>query len=384
MSQQSTGAVIAANTRSVDYRMLSLVELVGQIARHADRLALRELHDGRTPCQSQGRAPMRLVDFMRMLGESGFALDLVGHDPMALERAVDLTLDRFTNLPTTTNDPRRPTEPKGPDCRNCFKSFLKQVDRWRTRNPNGGRLQEEIAAARILQKQVLRHFRLCCLEARRHCNPARFRYAWHVDSRVIYVWMPRHMPGRECRPWLRNNASHVDLAASDAARRVQSIVNSRLGVPRHVPLASRNDVPTRESRFPEPWEMERQVTVRGLAMTVADEKAANLHRQRPAIRTLGGPSLRVLILQIFEALSEGDYEEKRLAQAFGLSRATFSRFAGSRWRARPAAPPPDLWANVAQTLSGCAVFTKAAEDAGVWPRVEEALGRSHRGRTTDG
>ena len=71
------------------------------------------------------------------------------------------------------------------------------------------------------------------------------------------------------------------------------------------------------------------------------------------------------------------YEEKRLADAFGISRATFTRFAGSRWKMDADGRVPDLWANTAQTLAAHAPFMEAAEEAGVWNNVELILANRH-------
>ena len=96
-------------------------------------------------------------------------------------------------------------------------------------------------------------------------------------------------------------------------------------------------------------------------------------RSARAIRALGKSRLKQLILRIFDELNEEAYEEKRLADAFGLSRATFSRFAGSRWKSHSSGQIPDLWANTAQTLAGHGRFVEAAEEAGVWDEVQKIV-----------
>ncbi len=75
-------------------------------------------------------------------------------------------------------------------------------------------------------------------------------------------------------------------------------------------------------------------------------------------------------------MSEGDYRDCVLARGFGLSKATFSRFAGSRWQIHSDGPIPDLWANTAEVLAHHTPFIQAAKDAGVWPRVTKVLRES--------
>ena len=73
--------------------------------------------------------------------------------------------------------------------------------------------------------------------------------------------------------------------------------------------------------------------------------------------------------------------EISLAEAFGLSQATLSRFAGSRWRSGARTRLPDLWRNVAQTLARHTAFIEMAEKAGVWGKVQRVLGQPTGGRS---
>jgi hypothetical protein len=122
------------------------------------------------------------------------------------------------------------------------------------------------------------------------------------------------------------------------------------------------------------------ITVEGLARAVADEKVNNIDHQRPKIQELGPKRLKRLILRAFQDLHDGCYQEKRLAERFRRSRPTVSRFAGSRWRTRPDAPPPDLWVNVAEVLAANDDFVEAAKAVGVWPRVQDVLLQADRSR----
>ena len=89
------------------------------------------------------------------------------------------------------------------------------------------------------------------------------------------------------------------------------------------------------------------------ANVIAEEKTIHVKQQRPTIRALGKPKLKKLILQIFEA--------NRL-------KATFSRFAGSRWR-QSESGVPDLWRNTAQVLKDHPIFRQVAQEMGLWDQV---------------
>ena len=249
---------------------------------------------------------------------------------------------------------------------------------------NPGPVQREIAAARILQRLTLTHFRLSCLEARRTRNPARTRYAWRLSGGVIYVWLPAALSGPRRRMWLEENIGEVDPGAPGERRRVQAVIDELLGPRVHVPIHDRQAF---DRRQPEEVLIQQEVGAAGLARAVAREKADRIDQQRPAIRALGEARVERLVLAAFDALGDDTYQENRIAGAFGLSPATLSRFAGSRWKGRSGGDIPDLWRNTAQVLAGHPDFIEAAEQAGVWPQVRQAAqgrGRSRREGTLDG
>jgi AraC-like DNA-binding protein len=185
--------------------------------------------------------------------------------------------------------------------------------------------------------------------------------------------MPAAMRGGERRVWLEKNVGVPNPAAPAETRRIQAIIDEHLGRAAHFrldDLSAQLHSDTLQDSAAECF-VEEEVSLRGLANVVADEKAGNIRQQRPAIQGLGRATLRRLIHKIFEHLSDDRYEEREIANAFGLSAPTFSRFAGHRWRLAAQARPPDLWANTARLIAGHKVFVEVAQEAGVWPRVQE-------------
>ncbi len=346
------------------YARLSLVELAARIANCGDRDALRELHDERALFRIADSRPLRLAAFVdglcrrRARTESRQAL---------LDRAYDLTIDKFTHLPAG----QAGTRPEGPDCRCYFRCFLRQCRRWHGEHPRAHPLQAEAAARGILTRLVVRHFRLSCAEANRCVNPARTRYVWRVNGGAISLWMPAHLAGAQRGAWLAAHVDEPDPRRVNERVRVQEIVDRSFGHMRHLPLDERDDALLVAADTGPP--IEDDVFAHGLASVVAHEKANTLDRQRPAIRSLGPGAVHQLVLRILGDLEDGCYEEKAVAAQFGLSPATLSRFAGSRWRLGPARRPPDLWLNVAQTLALHETFVDAAREAGVWDNVETLL-----------
>ena len=362
------------NERLCSYQNLSLVDLTWRIVESADRSALSEFHDQRSIFMLRGSSPMLLVRFVEKLCRSAWVQKLAGQNDAVIELACDLTVDKFSHIPDEYQLTKKCRQ-NGPDCRNYFRAFLRQMTRWSEGHPEVLPLLWELSAARIFQNHVVRNFRYSCLEARRSVNPTRSRYGWRLDGKVLYFWMPVTLPGSHRRGWLEDNVDNPEPCRPGERYRIQSIIDGQFGIARHVSINEARNHFSGESTTETPLELliEREISTTGLAIAkiIADEKAENIHKQRPAIGALGCSALRQLILNIFEDLSIGCYVEGRLASAFGLSKATFSRFAGSRWQ--NIEHIPDLWANTAGTLARHKIFREAAYQAGVWEHVKEVL-----------
>jgi len=382
MNVDRADTVAVDDRQAATYRRMPLGDLIRRIVQSSDRAALEQLHNHRPLFRLPGGRPMLLAPFVQRLCETPRATARVDGNTAMLDRAYDLTIDKFSHLPEDGLSRAAPRA-GGTDCRYYYRSVLQALDQWVETHNVGSALEQEIAAATILQRRVARNFRLSCLEAKRAHNPAISRYAWQVNGRVIYLWLPLSMPGHARRRWLEEHVDDLDPSRTGERARIQAIVDRHLGVPHPVPW----DDPAGSlvaSHGPATDPLDQEVTLHGLARVVAEEKAQNLSHQRPAIQALGGDALKRLVLSIFEDLGQGQYEEKRLAETFGLSAATFSRFAGSRWAEYATGRIPDLWNNVAQTLAGHASFVEIAQQAGVWPQVQRVLEQGGRSAKAGG
>lgn len=378
MIRQSTFASPACSDPVRPHRALSLLGLAELISDAGDRPALEEFHAHRPAFRLNGRGPLLFVEFVDLLRQGPSGRQFAGCEAGVLDRAYDLTIDKYTRL-ADGRDRNPSTNRSGPDCRGYFRSVTEHVHTWKHRHPRADELRVEAVVAQTLQRRAVRHFHLGCLEAWRSVNRARSRYAWQLDHGVLYVWLPVWLRGLRRRNWLEANVDNPDPSRPGEKRRVQAIVDGRLGVFREVSLGDGvSKIPARPSNDqPLSWLLQREITIRGLAKVVAEEKAHTLSRQRPAIRALGKPDLRRLVLRIFEDLSQECYRDHEVAQAFHLSKATFSRFAGSLWDRHAHGPIPDLWANAARVLACHEPFAEAAREIGIWPQVRHVLRAAH-------
>ena len=174
---------------------------------------------------------------------------------------------------------------------------------------------------------------------------------------------------------------HDDLDPSrpEERKRVQRIIDDQLGT-RH--LFRFSELGSDPDQFPAkqdvvPPSVPDDLTTKGLAEAVAHEKAESIDRQRPAIRRMGPQRLEQMIRRIFDDMGAGVHSDIAIARDFGLSKPTYSRFAGSRWRQSPRRAAegmiPDLWRNTAQVLACYPTFTEAAKEAGVWGVIRQSL-----------
>lgn len=358
------------------YRHLSLLRLTELIANNSDRKALQELHNNRTVFYYHSEQALRLSEFADQLRQSERGRRWCNHNAQILEKAYDLTISKFSNLPSRKRS-GRDVKLDGPDCRYYFEAFVKHAAKKIDAKSYHKETEQEMQAAELLQKLVVRHFRLSCLECCRTACELTRRYHWKLNGYNMSILLPIQIPPRECRKWLADNIPDVDPARLGERDRVQAAVDRLLTKRKVISLEDVDEDKIAVRDIPLHTEIEHEMTVRGLADVVADEKAENIKHQRPAIQRLGRDKLRHMIHQVFDSLVRGKYEAMNIADSVGINRATFTRFAGSNWSAqagkRRDLAVPDLWLNTAQTLANHRVFAKAAQAAGVLVRVKEIL-----------
>jgi hypothetical protein len=330
-------AVFHTGSANGDYRRLSLVALIARIAQASDPAALNEFHNQRTPFTWRNGQPLRFIEYVGKLRELRLARQWCGHDPLVIEQAHDLTVGRFTNLPRAlalSGQSPSVVKQDGPDCRCYYMAYLRHIRKKLKVQPAMDELQREHLAAHCLQVLVMRHFYFSCMECRRRLPSPVTRYLWSASSAAMCLCMPAEMSGRRRRAWLEANVPEIDARRPGERQRVQQIID-RLLIRRQVLPLSLNAQPVDATGSNPAAVIGQDSDCVDLAAAVAQEKAANILLQRPAIQSLGRQRLKALIRRIFEDLAAGSYQDGQVAQSFGLSRASFSRFAGSQWARQP-------------------------------------------------
>lgn len=374
------------------YKSVPLVHLLKLIAEQADQAALDELHGRRR--LPAGNGQLLLAEYVAWLASASELAAAESAGTAVLDLARDLTIDRFLHLPPVTGTPT--TEPpekpasrrcRGVDCRRHYRAFLRKLDQKGLLAGRQDSLHTELQAARLLRSFVRRHFKLAIREARRRLQAKQIRHPWRVNGGVIRVWMPRRLTAKQRTAWLTANVSDPDPSRPGERKRVQAIIDQHFASPQtlslHQPDGRPVEVP--DTRPAVSFGDSYGISVQGLSLAVADEKAEHIGEQRSAIRALGAETLRALIQRVFTSLTASLYNESEIAREYGLSKATFSRFAGSRWPRSRRGAIPDLWRNAARLLATHGPYQQALADLGLWPVTEKTCdnGPMRKGKDDD-
>lgn len=365
----------------------STVSLVRRIVENADQDALAVLHDTRTVfCYMEKR--FRFVEFLDILKEkrrndlarSGSLIDV----DYVVERAYDLTVAKFQNFPVKDKKKKdRKDEGTKPDrgfaenvdCRNYFKAFLIKMEKIRREGKIAFEIDEEHEAGEILKILVFRHFRLSlkeCLRNNAHSVP----YQWKVAGKKITLYYPRHMGPDQFKAWLEENIdvtepkTDVSLEKKCIQQRIDEELVTGYSVSFDEPSLTA-ELKSDDNRAFEDREGRKFVV--SLSECVAQEKSEHCEELRPAIRALGAKGVYSLVLRVFADINEGAYSLSEVAQNFGLSKASLSRFAGPAWSGNAEQEIPDLWANTARVLAGNAMFSEVVENAGFADVIDGVL-----------
>jgi hypothetical protein len=327
-----------------------------------------------------------MTDYLLGLKDRDQTFRWCGRDSVVVDQAYDLTMAKFHDIPLDSHHGLSSGSSDGPNCQYYYKAFHDHIAKEFQERPPTSIIDEEVRAADAFQRMVARHFYLSCLECRRRAAKLVRRYAWKVNGDQLVLWLPVEMSGSRCRAWLRNNVPDLDLSRPGERDRVQAIVDRLLARRRIFSLDELQETGPHigVNCTAAPLTYAGEISAAGLAHAVAEEKAENIDDQRPAIRALGRDKLKDLICRIFESLAE-DRHAEQIAADFGLSKPTFSRFAGCKWTrdVSETSRMPDLWQNVAHVLVAQEDFVAVARQAGVWDRVCRAAGTtdSARGET---
>lgn len=363
-------------------RYISTLNLIELIVSRSDRDALNELLSNRRLFPINKRR-LLLPEFLWLLKErlhNRHRSD--SHVDDLADFAYDLTLKRFSNLPESKDinngeESDQEMEPKQVDCRNYYRAVLSDFDGWKKLNPNCSAIEEEIAIESSCKKLVLKHFKFSWQEYMRNRRPFSVRYNWKKCGKCYSLWYPVGLGIKAFKAWLENEVPNEVEDIAVVGAHLQSKIDAQ--------FFNKPELPIEEYGVVAPSPGHTNITdtlkISELANIVTLEKIEHFDRLRPAIRKLGKPVLRQLIIRIFNDLSDEVFEDQVIANDFGIAKATFSRFAGSKWKDRlqnsQDSSIPDLWHNAARVLGSSQAWLEIAEEAGVMRAVKDVLRKNN-------
>ena len=347
------------------------LNVLRRIGDSADQAALAEFHNHRRLFDFNGSRKLLCIEYGECFCQGPTARRILGENTLLQEEAHVRFMDRFCNLrPTTARKSRRSR--RGPDCRKNFAAIVRAVDAWHAKHRSADALELEATTARIAQERIAVHAWFACADALRTRNPTRSRFQARTPHGPVTVCMPRWLTGRRRREWIDQNTATADGGATCRSDDLQGLADARYG---HSRITSLDD-PEALGMGPVfsslDWLVEHEITTRGIAAFIADEKAVS-SELRPSIAALGPDGVRCLVLRLFEAIENGLYDNRAIAAEFDMSPASLSRFAPRRWRPDDQRPIPPFFDNICQTLAAYAPFTEIARKAGVWKTVRRLL-----------
>lgn len=366
-----------------ELKKVSTIQLVRNIVETSDSIALKVLLETRKLFRRNNTPPLLLPEYLLLLRNGIAHPDKFDKDIGELaDCAYDLTLAKYSNLPNQAEKTQKLCRYylrfTAVDCRNYYRAFLNCLQHPLDNADIKTNYQEEFHAGRLLQNLVFKNFLRSKMECRRY-QPFKIRYTWNVSGIKLHLWYPSSLKASEFRTWLEKHSDPIDPNNPNEQERIQSLIYENFDRNFEVSL----DDPDQSIQLPEGnstsaiEHQEGHQFTNDLAKAVANRKSENIHRLRPGIRKLGKKVVKQIISQIFEALAEGEYNLSDFARRYGLSKATLSRFAGSRWSEKledaEKTEIPDLWRNTVKILSENQAFMETVLTTGFASEIKTVL-----------
>jgi len=275
--------------------------------------------------------------------------------------------EEVPNAQSLSSDKDKDSESKRIDCRNYYREYVEEVTSSFRKKPPANETERELREAELMRHFVRRQLRYCLKEARREANPLSSRYRWKTDEWDITVSFPTAFAGDARRKWLQEHVGRPDMSKPWEKERIQALIDEEFGRPNLVPMTPSSEKRAAKKQSSPSASIEK-TELKGMRRFVADEKAARIKDQPPKIRELGKRKLRRLVLAVLENWESEEKSDADLALEFGLSTATYSRFAGKKRRGKKAI----LVVNIARIMKANPVFLEAARHAGFLRRIAKA------------
>jgi len=272
-----------------------------------------------------------------------------------------MTLQKFSVLKNCSNifD--------GPFCNKQYSALAKKLKRYKKDSRVKSQLELEVEAESLLKRMLIMHIKYSWLEVCRKTNKLYNRYRWVLPEGIIELMKPIGISGSRFKKWLKGHIIGPNPNEKGEKFRIQREIDNWFG---HSSEENFDNISYMLNSEKEE-DFDLKMYPQDFSSLVANEKAENINQLRPSIQLLGSNKVRNLVLSILENIIYNDCNDNNIASRFGLSKATFSRFAGRDWRKNNNGDVPDLWRNIAQIVTNDPVFIEIAVSLGINSVIKE-------------
>ncbi|MBI1931198.1 MAG: hypothetical protein HYS24_01510 [Ignavibacteriales bacterium] len=312
-----------------------------------------------------------LPEFLKKLRDNNFyAIITISRNEQHLEEKLDLTYNRTLQKFSVLQKNQEKIE--GPYCNNQYQELLNQILEYQKQKKEATQIDVELKIEELLKRMIIRHIKYSWLEVCRMSNRLYQRYRWELPTGTIELKKPQGIDGRDFTEWLNKNIKDPNPLQKNEKYRVQKEIDDWFG---HYIEVDYSDVENYHNKDENIYS-ESEKYPENFTELIADEKSKTADQQRPAIRNLGKEKIKDLVVRILEDIL---YEKKRdikIAQEFGITKATYSRFAGSDWKKNEGGEVPDLWKNIAKIIMQNPILTELTASLGIKAVVNRILEKS--------
>jgi len=343
----------------IKYSSYSTLELIKRISINKENSALNNFLSSRKLLFINSKR-LLLPDYLQKLKEKRFyPFITIPNDETKLEEKLNLTYDRTLQKFTVLKINKDKLE--GPFCDKQYETLYKQITNNKDLSYTQSQLEQELEIESLFKKMVIRHLKFSWLEVCRQTNRLYQRYRWEVDGGTIELKKPLRIDGREFTKWLSTHIDNPKSCAKDEKHRIQKEVDDWFGKSIEIDYSKIKNI--QSGNLDPITETERYSE--DFTTLIADEKSRNLIKLRPAIRDLGADNVKELVKKIVDDHIYEKNNDVSNVREFGISKATYSRFAGRNWEQDNNGKVPDLWKNIAEVVANDPVFYEIAISIGI-------------------
>lgn len=351
------------------YQKLSIFNLIEKVALDKDQRALNHLLDNLKLIQYNDTRYL-FYDFLNLLYKRQFSPYInIKKNETDLNEKLELTYEKTLKQFSVLRPNKKSIKMAGPFCNAKYNRLYEQIVG----------INENSIGERF-QYLVLSTIKFSWLESCRELNKFYERYRWRVDNEYIELYRPIKIDARDFRVWLNENINLSEFRGGDRKQNIQQLVYNHFGFQREVPFY--DDYTQHEvfNQSHDPLEVnEKRYIGKFLFKIIAKEKSENFKLLRPSIRRLGKQKVKELVLKILDQFDDMKFSDASIANEYGLDKATFSRFASSKWSRDDGIDRiPDLWKNIAGVISRNPNFVDAAVTLGIKGSIDLISGTIHK------